>query len=99
MKIINVLSLVGTFAENKDIARDIRKTKIVPALEKKEDVTLDFKGVTGATQSFVHALISEIIRTEGPESLDHIYFKNCNETIQKIITIVTEYMQEAERNN
>ncbi len=97
MKNILLFPLVGSFAENKDIAREIRLNSILPALKKKDDVSLDFAKITGATQSFIHALISDILRREGPEILDHIYFKNCNETIQKIITIVTEYMQEAER--
>ena len=86
----------GSFAENKDIARDIRLKKIVPALEQKEEVTLDFENVEGATQSFIHALISDLMRKYGSEVLDKILFKSCNETIQKIINIVIAYMQESE---
>jgi len=92
---IPLRELVGEFAENKDIARTIRESQILPALKVQEDITLDFSDVTSATQSFVHALISEPIRQYGNDVLDHISFKNCNETVQKIITIVTEYMQEA----
>jgi len=68
---------VGQFAENKDVAREIRINEIVPALDTGEEVTLDFKGVDSATQSFVHALISEIIRKRGVSVLDSLYFKNC----------------------
>ncbi|MCK5333181.1 MAG: STAS-like domain-containing protein [Candidatus Aenigmarchaeota archaeon] len=93
---IKLHSIVGSFAENKDLARDIRINKIVPALNKDEEVTLDFDGVGSATQSFIHALISELIRTYGTEVLDNIAFKNCNETVRKIISIVVEYMQESE---
>ena len=93
---IKLHSIVGSFAENKDLARDIRINKIVPALNKDEEVTLDFDGVGSATQSFIHALISELIRTYGTEVLDNIAFKNCNETVTKIISIVVEYMQESE---
>lgn len=93
---IKLVSLVNSFAENKDIARDIRINKILPAIEKGEEVTLDFEKVDGATQSFVHALISDLIRKYGSEILDKIYFKNCNETVKKIINIVIEYMQESE---
>lgn len=96
MKTITLLPLVGSFAENKDLARSIRLEQIVPALEGEEEVTLDFQGVDSATQSFVHALISEIIRRYGIEVLDRLYFKNCSETVKTIITIVTEYMQERE---
>ncbi|MBI4453818.1 STAS-like domain-containing protein [Candidatus Woesearchaeota archaeon] len=94
MNSIKLFKLVGNFAENKDIARDIRIKKIIPAIEKGEEVTLDFEGVNSATQSFVHALISDIIRKFGVDILDKIYFKNCDETIKKIINIVVEYMQE-----
>lgn len=96
MKIIHLHKKIGEFAENKDAARELREKFLLPALQKGEVVTLDFSGVQGATQSFIHALISEPIRVQGPEVLDQIRFKNCNETIQKIITIVSEYMQESD---
>ncbi|MFH1073311.1 MAG: STAS-like domain-containing protein [Nanoarchaeota archaeon] len=92
---IKIIDRTGSFAENKDTARDIRLTKIIPALEKNEEVTLDFKGIDGATQSFIHALISDVMRKYGGEVLDKISFKNCNETVRKIIIIVVEYMQES----
>lgn len=95
MKIIKLLPKTGVFAEDKDIARDIRIKYITPLLEKNEEVTLDFKGVESATQSFVHALISELIRNFGSEILDNIYFKNCNRSVQEIINIVVDYMQAA----
>lgn len=94
MKTIKLFPATSNFAENKDIARDIRVKEIIPALDKNEEVTLDFKDVDSATQSFVHALISEIIRNYGVEILDKIFFKNCSDTVKKIINIVTDYMQE-----
>ncbi|MEK6969183.1 MAG: STAS-like domain-containing protein [Nanoarchaeota archaeon] len=93
---IKLIKVVGLFAENKDLAREIRLTKIIPALEKNEKVILNFEEVEGATQSFVHALISDVIRKYGPEVLDDIAFKGCNETIKKIIGIVVDYMQESQ---
>lgn len=94
MKRIKLFPITGNFAENKDLARDIRIKEIVPSLENNEEVTLDFKNVDSATQSFVHALISDIIRNYGIEILDKIFFKNCSDTIKKIINIVVDYMQE-----
>jgi len=93
---IRLFEKAGSFAENKDLARDIRKNEIIPALEENQDVVLDFESVEATTQSFVHALISDLIRTYGHEILDRISFKSCNETTQKIITIVSEYMQESD---
>lgn len=95
MKTIKIFELTGSFAENKDVAKDIRIKKILPALKKKEKVIIDFSGIDGVTQSFIHALISELIRSNGAEVLDKIYFKNCSLTVQKIINIVVEYLQEA----
>ena len=94
MKEIKLFPLVGAFAENKDLAREIRLNKLIPVLEKEQEVTLDFKGVDSATQSFIHALISDLIRKFGSEILDKIYFKNCNQTIKEIVNIVVEYMQD-----
>ncbi len=92
---IKIVSITGSFAENKDFARDIRLTKIIPALEKNEEVILNFEGIEGATQSFIHALISDVIRKYGAKVLDKISFKKCNETVRKIISIVVDYMQES----
>ena len=93
---IKLLPIVGSFAENKDLARDIRLEKIIHALENKQEITLDFDGIDSTTQSFIHALISDLIRKYGIDVLDKIYFKNCNETVTKIINIVVDYMQERE---
>ncbi len=71
------------------------KLKIVPELEDGNSVVLNFDGVDAATQSFVHALISDLFRNYGSEVLDKVEFKHCSETVQKIIIMVTEYMQEA----
>jgi hypothetical protein len=96
MKHIHLFPLVGEFAENKDIARDIRLQQIIPALEQKETIIIDFEQVDGATQSFVHALISDLFRIYGSDILDVVQFKSCNETVKGIISIVVDYMQEAQ---
>ena len=96
MNAIKLFPLVGSFAENKDVARDVRLTQIVPMLDQGEEVLLDFSGIDSATQSFVHALISDLIRARGSEVLDRIAFKGCTDTVQKIIGIVVDYMQQAQ---
>lgn len=94
MKTISLVSKVGTFAENKDIAREIRVKEVLPTLKKGNDVVLDFSGIESATQSFIHALISDVIRQCGSEVLDNLQFKSCNATVQNIISIVVDYTQE-----
>lgn len=93
--IIHINERAGTFAENKDIARQIRVDFITPALTAGDEVCLDFEGVTGATQSFIHALLSEILRQKGAIVLDNIVFKGCNGPTRQIIQIVTDYMQQS----
>lgn len=94
MKTIKIFDLAGVFAENKDVARDIRVTKIIPALKKNGSVVLNFSRVDAATQSFIHALISGVLRKFGPKALDHMAFKSCTENVQKMISIVVDYMME-----
>jgi len=93
---IKLFPEVGEFAENKDIARKIRIESIIPVLDNNQKVILDFENIDSATQSFIHALISDLIRNYGNEVLDVVSFKNCNLTIQKIINIVIDYMQQSE---
>ena len=94
MKRVMIFDKAGAFAENKDVARDIRLNEIIPALTKNEEVMLDFEKVGAATQSFIHALISDVLRRHGSDVLERMTFKSCNETIKKIINIVVDYMQE-----
>jgi len=94
MKQISIFDKVGAFAENKDIAKDIRTKEIIPALDDREEVILDFDRVDAATQSFIHALINGVIRKYGIDILDKISFKSCNDTTRKIINIVVDYMQD-----
>ena len=95
MKTIHIKDLAGTFAENKDIARDLRVNKIIPAIKKNEKIILDFNGVTGATQSFIHALISDAFRQFNDTALDYMEFKNRSPVVKEIISIVADYMQES----
>lgn len=96
MTSIQIVEIVGSFAEDKDKAREIRVNVLIPALEKKDEVTLDFSGVDSATQSFIHALISDLFRKFGNDVLDRIAFKNCSDDVKKIINIVVSYMQEGD---
>ena len=93
MNTIKLLPLVGSFAENKDKARDIRVNNIIPLLEQGNSVILDFEGIDSITQSFAHALLSDFIRNFGIDVVDRISFSNCNETVKRIIEIVVDYMQ------
>ena len=94
MKTLRVVEPDGSFAENKDVAREIRLNEIEPALAAGDEVVLDFKEVELATQSFIHALISAVIRASGPDILDHVVFANCSPTVRRVVEIVVEYSQD-----
>ncbi|NTU67147.1 MAG: STAS-like domain-containing protein [Candidatus Moranbacteria bacterium] len=94
-EIIKMREHIGDFAENKDVAKKLRIEKIMPALSNHNDVILDFKGVSGATQSFIHALISDPIRKLQDVAFNNLFYKNTNDDIREIISIVYRYMQES----
>lgn len=93
--IIRLIDEAGDFGENKDVARRLRIKVIMPALLDREEVVLDFGGMTGATQSFVHALIVAPMREFGDVFFEKVKFKNCAPTVQQVVRIVSEYTQES----
>jgi hypothetical protein len=58
-------------------------------------MVIDFGGVTLATQSFMHALLSDVIRHDPAKALDLPSFKNCNKAVRSTISLVAEYTQDA----
>ena len=88
---IKIFEIAGGFAEDKAAARELRLNTILPSLRRQEIVTLDFTGVRLATQSFVHALISEALHEFDENALDNIVFKGCSEEVRTIIEIVITY--------
>lgn len=89
--IVRVIDRAGEFAEDKDTASEIRKMEIEPALKSEQEVTLDFGGVSGTTQSFVHALLSNTLRTQGEQVLDRLVFRNCADGVKTVIYTVIDY--------
>ena len=94
---VRVLMLAGSFAEDKDIARRIRTEHVMPSLKAGNHIVLDFSGVAVATQSFVHAMISEALRHHGKRAVELIQFKSCNATVKSVILTVVEYSHEAQK--
>lgn len=92
MIVVHIRDEAGVFAENKDSASEIREKTLLPALRDRQEVVLDFENVEGATQSFIHAMISQALRDYGSDVLDHIVLKSCNNSVKSIIEIVTDYM-------
>lgn len=91
---LSVFEIASDFAEDKDIAAKLRNEQIAPALLRGEDVMLDFAGVDLTTQSFIHAMISHLLRAHGEDVLDRIEFKSCRPGVQGIIETVIQYSLE-----
>jgi hypothetical protein len=90
--IISITQHSDSFAENKDIARDIRENLILPAyVDSSDDIILDFDGIDSSTQSFIHALISEVFQKHSDEALSRLAFRNCNQAVKSLITTVINY--------
>ena len=94
-KTIKLKKIVGEFAENKDIAKKLRIEEIMPRLSKGNEIIIDFEGMSGATQSFIHALISDPIREFQDLAFEKLKYKKANEDIREIISSVYRYMQES----
>lgn len=88
---IQLTAGIGGFAEDKDYARELRREKILPSLDRGQRVSLDFRLVKYATQSFVHALIGEALKKHGEEVLDRLDFQHCTPQIQSVIELVVDY--------
>lgn len=88
---IKLYPLVGDFGEDKDVAANLRDHKVKPHVENGENVVIDFEHVTLVTQSFIHALISDVLRINGEKALELLEFKNCISIVQGIISTVVQY--------
>lgn len=81
----------GGFAEDKDEAKRLRTSEILPTLEREEQLVLDFVDVRYATQSYVHALIGEALKKHGEDALELLEFKSCSAAVRSVIELVVDY--------
>ena len=90
---IPIFDYAGSFGGDKDAAAKVRDGLLKPALKQATaDVIVDFVDVEFVTQSFVHALLSAIVRKQ-PSALERLRFDNCSESVREIIEIVVQYSQ------
>jgi hypothetical protein len=88
--VVHVKAAVGGFAEDKDEAKKIRTETILPAT-KEGRVVLDFSEVKYSTQSFVHALIGEVLKRRGESVLERVEFRACSPQVKSLIQLVVDY--------
>ena len=90
-QVITLESGVEGFIDDKDAAKTIRVTTLMPALERDQTVVLDFKNVKASTQSFVHALVGEALNRFKESALDHLEFRNCSPQVRSLVELVVDY--------
>lgn len=82
---------ISGFAEDKEQAKNLRLSIILPALDRGDRVVLDFGKIRYATQSYVHALIGEALVKYGEGLLERVEFKDCSPQLRSLIELVVDY--------
>lgn len=80
---------VGEFSENVERAAIVRDNLLLPAMLNGDMVVLDFSGARFATQSFIHALLNDALKSPG--SLTRLSFVNCTKSTEEAIRAVAAY--------
>jgi hypothetical protein len=89
---VDVASWVnGRIAEDKDVARKIGSHVVLRAMAASQRIHFDFTGIGLATQSFVHACLSEAIRKYGRVGLKRMTFHGCAPAVRSVINTVVSY--------
>lgn len=83
--------IIDGFIDDKDLARGIRVDTIMVALEGDRSVIIDFRNVKTSTQSFVHALIGEVLGRYKEPVLGKIEFRHCSAQLKSLIELVVDY--------
>lgn len=90
-----IVAIPGPVAQDKDIARKLRCNQILPAVVRGDPVVLDFSSVDLATQSFVHALVSEVFRLHGERAVELVEFRACKTSVRAVAETVAQYSLQA----
>ena len=63
----------------------------MPTLENDRPVIIDFKNVKTSTQSFMHALLGEILIKFKEPVLKKLEFRNCSPQVKTLVELVVDY--------
>jgi STAS-like domain of unknown function (DUF4325) len=89
--IVRLEAGVGGFAEDKDEAKRLRVETILPAIREGGSIVLDFSAVKYSTQSFVHALVGEVLQRYKEPVLDKLEFRACAPQVKSLVQLVVDY--------
>lgn len=84
---VHVAPDARALAVDRPRARRLADEQVAPLLAEGRSVQLDFSGTRVATQSFCHALLSELFREHGVELLDRVRFIACSAQVEPLIRL------------
>ena len=87
---ISILNYFGPYAENKQEAISFRENRIIPAIEEKKMIVIDFQGVSAAPHSFLSALLATPIKKLGMLAYKKIKFVNAEQEIRETIDYILD---------
>lgn len=90
-EIIKLPAGIRGFVDDKDEAKRIRVQTILPLAKKKSAIVIDFASVKYSTQSFIHALVGEVLQKYGESALEHMEFRNCAPQVKSLVRLVVDY--------
>jgi hypothetical protein len=90
---VRITDYVGSFAGDPDVARELRDSALAPAMHAGEPVIVDFAGVELSTESFIHALVSDLIHSTEFYALGLIDFRHCSQSVRDRLETVVESSQ------
>ena len=85
---LNINNYFGRFAEDKSLAIKLRNTKLIPSIDEKKTLTIDFEDVTSATHSLLNALLATPIQKLGMTAYKKIKIINASPEIREIIDFI-----------
>ena len=93
MRVIKIKDLVknDTFVGSRYAAEGIRES-IKSAIENREQIIIDFEGISGVTQGFIDEAVGIPVRAFGiNKALKHVKIINANDKVRLILNWVVNY--------
>jgi len=87
----------GDQPNDRDQAEDFAKRKLLPALEKGRLILIDFRDTGMVTQSFIHALISEAVKSDSRHAAK-IQTANTTRAQQAVFDLALRHMLDPATN-
>ncbi len=87
---VGIFNYFGKYAEDKDAAIAFRDRHMLPAVDAKKRIGLDFKDVETAPHSFLNALLATAVQRFGLKAYQQIRIYNANSSIREIIDGILE---------